>query len=230
MTEPITSPPAVHATELAKLTELKAHEQNYREHPADQRAHLIQSIREHGFYRNVIVANEGTILAGHGVVEAARHAGLTEIPVVRLKLGPDDPKALKILAGDNEIAHLAMIDDRALSSLLKDIRDTDDLLGTGYDDSMLTNLLYVTRSRNEIASRDDAAEWVGMPEYEMDPEKIQAIINFDTAEERDEFMTNAGFGRVHKHLGVVSAKWPPRPYEDRVSMRFTDDPERLDAA
>ena len=47
--------------------QLKPHPRNYRDHPQDQIDHLIQSIRENGFYRNVVVANDNTILAGHGV-------------------------------------------------------------------------------------------------------------------------------------------------------------------
>jgi ParB-like chromosome segregation protein Spo0J len=54
------------ATEQASLTDLKPHPRNYRTHSDDQLKHLIQSIKEHGFYRNVVVIKDGTILAGHG--------------------------------------------------------------------------------------------------------------------------------------------------------------------
>lgn len=107
--------PKVHAPETVPLDGLAAHPRNYRRHPDDQLAHLERSIREHGFYRNVIVAKDGTILAGHGVVEAASRAGIREIPVVRLPIAPESPQALRILTGDNELMRLAEVDDRLLT-------------------------------------------------------------------------------------------------------------------
>jgi hypothetical protein len=55
-------------TELIAIKELKPHPRNYRSHPEDQLVHLVNSIKQHGFYRNVVVAKDNTILAGHGVV------------------------------------------------------------------------------------------------------------------------------------------------------------------
>lgn len=135
--------PTVYPSEIVALDSLKAHPGNYRAHPPDQREHLLSSIRQHGFYRNVVVARDGTILAGHGVVEAARDAGLAEIPVVRLDLDPDSPDALKVLTGDNEIARLALVDDRQLAELLRSVRATsaEGLLGTGFTDEALEDEL-----------------------------------------------------------------------------------------
>lgn len=45
---------------------LKPHPRNYRGHPDDQLAHIERSIRDNGVYRNVLVARDYTILAGHG--------------------------------------------------------------------------------------------------------------------------------------------------------------------
>ena len=39
-------------------------------------------------YRNVVVANDGTLVAGHGVVQAARELGQTT-PWQALPYGPD---------------------------------------------------------------------------------------------------------------------------------------------
>lgn len=135
--------PLVHDVELVALDTLKPHPRNYRRHPPEQLAHLRQSLREHGVYRNVVVAVDSTILAGHGVVEAALEEQLDAIAVVRLPILPDDPKALKLVAADNELPRLALDDDRALAQLLEEIRDDDDvgLYGTGYEDEDLAQLL-----------------------------------------------------------------------------------------
>ena len=82
-----------------------------------------------------MVAEDSTILAGHGVVIAAKKMGLKTVPIIRLKVAADDPRALKVLAGDNEIGHLGEVNDRALTDLLKDLQSAENgLLGTGYDD------------------------------------------------------------------------------------------------
>ena len=150
------------------VSELKPHPKNYRAHPDDQLEHIIQSIKDNGHYRNVVVAQDNIILAGHGVVKASSKMGLESIPVVQLDVPHDDPKAIKVLTGDNEIAHLGLVDDRLLTELLKEVKDYDmnGLLGTGYDDAMLASLVMVTRPKSEIEDFDAAAEWVGMPEHQ----------------------------------------------------------------
>lgn len=171
----------LHASETVRVDALRPHRRNYRRHPAEERAHLVQSIRDHGVYRNVVVARDGTILAGHGVVEAAAEVGLDEIPVVRLDLDADDPRALKVLTGDNEIARLADSDDRVLAELLAEI-GVDDWLGTGFDDGAYAAL--IARFAEEP---DDA--WAGMPEFEAaDVESaFRATIHFRTVEDAAAF-------------------------------------------
>lgn len=216
--------PMIHKTELVEIADLKPHERNYRGHPADQLTHITQSIREHGFYRNVVVANDGTILAGHGVVDAATAEGITTIPVVRLDIGPNDPKALKVLTGDNELTRLAEIDDRLLSELLREIKDTDldGLLGTGYDEQMLANLVFVTRPASEIGDFNEAAAWVGLPAYEEASTIPKVVVNFDNTEDRDAFLKRLKVKRQRGMGLVISIWWPDRPREDPVSLRFDD--------
>lgn len=205
--------------ETVAIDDLRPHPRNYRTHPEDQVEHLIESIREHGLYRNIVVAKDDTILAGHGVVEAVRKMGMEQVPVVRLDLSPDEPRALKVLAGDNEIEHLVEQDDRALSELLKEIYETDvdGLLGTGYDEMMLANLAFVTRPMDEIMDFDAAAHWVGMPEYEPQPELLKIIVNFQDEESRAEFGRKLGYKLTDK---TKSISWPLRRRDDLSSLAF----------
>lgn len=204
-------------TELVQIAALRSHPRNYQKHPDDQLDHLIESIKSNGVYRNVVVARDNTILAGHGVVAAATKMGMREIPIVRLDLDPEDPRALKVLAGDNEVRHLAEIDDRALSDLLKEISESADLMGTGFDEKMLANLVYVTRPASEIASFDEAQQWVGMPEFERSPRANHVIVSFKTKEDRDDFARRLGVELGEK---TKSIWWPPRDREDPSSLRF----------
>lgn len=213
--------------EQVVLSALKPHPQNYRIHPADQITHLVQSIREHGFYRNVVIAEDNTILAGHGIVLACQSMNLPSIPVIRLAIAPDSVQALKVLAGDNEIEHLAEQDDRLLTELLKSIMQEggdSGLLGTGYDEQMLANLLYVTRPESEIETMDEASHWVGMPDYQpiMPPPKL--IIAFETEDERQNFLKWLDQQQptiiMGKNRDTWSMWWPPREKEDLKALKW----------
>jgi ParB-like chromosome segregation protein Spo0J len=120
-----------HVAEMVDIDRLRPHPQNYRVHPEAQREQIKESLRANGTYRNVVAARDWTVLAGHGVIEAARELGLAQVPVVRLPVGPDSKAALKILAGDNELARLAEVDDAQLLAILRRIGEAD-LLGSGF--------------------------------------------------------------------------------------------------
>jgi|TARA_R110002020_G_scaffold21850_7_gene74063 hypothetical protein len=218
-------------TEFVTIDELKPHPRNYVNHPPDQIEHLAESIRANGIYRNVVIANDGTILAGHGVVEAARKIEFNVIPVIRLTIDPEDVRALKLLASDNEISHLGEMNDRALTELLKEVKDThpNGLLGTGYDDRMLASLLMVTRPKDEINDFEAAAEWVGMPEFVGEQEAHKSycmMVYFDTPEDRRDLIKEITKldpefkAEPSDTKTAFSVWWPPRPNHDVNSVRF----------
>ena len=97
--------------ETVDINDLKEHPKNYKKHPDDQLKHIISSIEEHGFYRNIVIAKDNTILAGHGVYQACKKINKKELPVIRLDIEHDSPQALKVLPSDNEIQNVADVDD-----------------------------------------------------------------------------------------------------------------------
>lgn len=215
-----------HRVESVALADLKPHPRNYRNHPQDQLAHLAQSIREFGVYRNIVVARDLTILAGHGVAQAAKLAGVEQVPVVRLDMDPLEPLALKVVTADNEVGHLAEVDDRLLSELLKEVREGASLLGTGYDDAMLANLVFVTRPESEIADLNEAAEWVGMPDFGTAGEvPIKVVVAFQSEEDRDTFVKQAGLTIDKKAGKTWSTRWPYTPRLDVRNLRYEPKPE-----
>lgn len=220
--------PIVHPVEMVPLASLTPHPRNYRGHPPEQLVHLVQSFRDNGQYKNIVTARDLTILGGHGVAIAAEQAGLTDVSVVRLPIDADSPAALKIVAGDNETPLLADDDDRALSQMLKDILDSDvtaGLLGTGYDEQMLANLLFVTRPASEIATRDEAAQWVGLPGYDNIDPAHKLVISFESEAERDQFVADKDLTVSYKKPGsrTWSTWWPPKERDDQGSVAFTAD-------
>lgn len=210
-------------TEMVAISLLKNHSKNYRIHPDDQIDHLMQSIKEFGFYRRIVIANDNTILAGHGVSQAAKKMGIEFVPVVRIDIDPHSPKALKLLAGDNEIQHLVETDDRALTELLKNIKDTDvdGLLGTGYNDQQLAALLLHTRPESEIKNMSEAAAWANMPGYEQGEDPFKIIILFRNDTDRDTYTGHSDLEIHHsKSLKVWSTWWPSKQKEDVSSVKF----------
>jgi hypothetical protein len=211
-------------TELVDITTLKQHPENYREHPQAQLDHIVASLKAHGFVKNVVIAKDGTILAGHGVVLAARQMRLSEVPVVRLPVSPDSAVARKVLVGDNEMSKLGDIDDRALTELLKSIRDDEaGLEGTGFDDRMLAALVMTSRAAGEIKGIDEAAEWAGMPRFEQTPTFFGVSILCESEKARDELLKKIGAKKMKSYKsGVVSLHWPLRDsvHDDPASLRY----------
>jgi hypothetical protein len=206
--------------EIVSTDELHPHPRNYRAHPEEQLEHLKQSIREHGVYRSVVVANDLTILAGHGVYQAACELGIEQLPVTRLPYGPDDPKAIKVLVADNEVAHLADVDDRLLSELLEGLIETDDLLGTGFDEMMLSALQFVTGVGGEHSNED---QWRGLPDVPAEEDRISLIVHFDSEKERETFCQTLDLKSIRQLSGRPSTWWPPREKRDWSPVVFDND-------
>ena len=99
----------------APIATLRPNPRNPRTHSRKQIRLLAANIRKLGFTNPVVVDGDRMILAGHGRVEAARLAGLTEVPIIRLDhLTPAQRRAY--LIGDNRIAEQAGW-DRALLAI-----------------------------------------------------------------------------------------------------------------
>jgi len=200
------------------INKLKEHPQNYQEHQEDQLKHIKKSLTDFGFYKNVVISNDNFILAGHGVVKAAKDLDLNKIPIYKIKYNFDDPKAMKLLIGDNEMSNLSMKDDRLLSDLLKGVKnDLNGLLGTGYDEMMLANLVYITRDNSEINDFDAAMEWMGMPEYQEGEYRNKITINFRNIKDHLNFQKEIG---LDGEGTITSTWWPKKDKENPSSMRF----------
>lgn len=209
--------------EEVPLSELTPHPRNYRSHPDDQLEHIVQSIKTHGFYRNVVVARDNVILAGHGVVQAARKLRKKTVPIIRIDIASDDPRALKLLAGDNEIGNLADDDDRKLTEMLKELMDTIGLEGSGFNAEQLAALALVTRPSSEFASANEAALWAGLPEFEEGGIPIRLVIGFKTEADRARFVEQFKV-RIDKSAikgQTWSTRWPWTDREKTASVKFS---------
>lgn len=214
--------PLAYDVEVVAIGDLRPHPRNYKKHPEAQLEHIAESLRAHDFYKNVVVARDGTILAGHGVVEAAKKIGRTHVPVRRLGVGPDDPTALKVIAADNELGRFAESDDRALTEMLRSIAEEapGGLFGTGYDEQMLAALVMVTRPESEIRNFDAATEWIGMPEFEP-VTKRQFILTVQCLSEkaREEAAAKLGLTNPRKmQQDKIWTGWYPEAEAERNDL------------
>jgi len=91
----------------------------------------------HGQQKPVVITPDGTILAGHGLVEAAQAEGWTEIACHIY----DGPYPEAFLAIDNRASDLAEDDEDALATLLRDLEAQDQLLAAGWENDDLSELL-----------------------------------------------------------------------------------------
>lgn len=118
-----------------KITELKPYPKNARTHSPKQIHQIAKSIKTFGFTNPVLIDKDNCILAGHGRVEAAKMAGLTEVPVVQIShLTPAQKKAY--IVADNRLAELAGWDKDLLRVELEELQAIDcdfDLTVTGFD-------------------------------------------------------------------------------------------------
>lgn len=206
--------------EIVPLDSLQPHPNNYRSHPPQQLDHLRQSLRQHGIYRPIVIAQDSTILAGHGVALAARLEAIERVPVVRLPISPYSPQALKLLAGDNETARLGIIDDKALAQIILQIQAEDEygLMGTGFDDRTLSHLLATSGIQGIETQNDPNAEWVNMPEFHQE-EVFGAYktikVHFATEEDYRAFarLVNQDLQPKSTHI------WYPKKRQDNLKAR-----------
>lgn len=215
-------------TTLVDINILQEHPQNYKQHPEDQLYHIIESIKEHGIYRNIIVSKDNYILAGHGVVRACKKMDKKEIPVIYIDIPHTDSKALKILVGDNEIANLGIRDNKSLAEILQQIKSDglNGLLGTGYDNNMLLALAMVSRPTSEIADINETKEWIGMPDYESGDNVIKATVIFNSIEERTKFINRLEIKNARGVDKKTCSFWyPDRENSDPSSLIIEDGDE-----
>jgi DNA modification methylase len=116
---------------------------NARTHSKKQIRQLADSIRAFGFTNPVLIDDGGTILAGHGRVEAAKLLGMTSIPCVRLSNMTPAQKRAYVLA-DNRLALNAGWDEELLTIELQELLACDlefDIEITGFSIAEIDGLV-----------------------------------------------------------------------------------------
>ncbi|MFN6998581.1 MAG: site-specific DNA-methyltransferase [Elioraea tepidiphila] len=111
---------------LRPVAELRAHPGNARVHSAAQIEQIKASMLAFGFTNPLLVDEHGTLIAGHGRLEAALALGIARVPVIVLKhLSAAQKEALRL--ADNRIAENATWDQALLREALAAVQAAPDL-------------------------------------------------------------------------------------------------------
>jgi ParB-like nuclease domain len=99
---------------------------NARTHSRSQIRKLRDSIQAFGFVNPILINTGGTIVAGHGRVQAAKLLSMTEVPTICLEnLTPDQIRAYVI--ADNRLAEDAGWDEQILKIELQHLISLPDI-------------------------------------------------------------------------------------------------------
>ena len=138
--------------EYRALDRLVPYARNARTHSEAQLAEIAGSIREFGFVNPVLIAEDGTIIAGHGRVLAARQLGMDAVPSIRLT-GLSDSQRRALVLADNRIALNAGWDEALLALELSDLKEAGFELGImGFEDGELDRLLAGAEAEDETST------------------------------------------------------------------------------
>lgn len=122
---------------------------------------IEQSIQRNGFGRSILLANDGTVIAGNATMDAAASAGLDDVIVVET----DGTKVVAVkrtdvAPGSNEFHNLALADNRAAelaswdADVLAGLQDELDLSPFFRDDE-LADVLSQVEAPEDFASFDE---------------------------------------------------------------------------
>lgn len=134
-------PKKVHETAIWAIDKIKPYERNPRKHPKKQIEELRASFREYGQVWPVLVRSDGTLIAGHGRLEAAKAEGFAEIRVI-VADGWSDAQCRAFGILDNQVALNSEWDEDLLSDELASMKGIGiDVGALGFDLTSLNALL-----------------------------------------------------------------------------------------
>jgi DNA modification methylase len=127
--------------ERRAVASLVPYARNARTHSPDQVDQIAASIREFGWTIPVLVDEEGTLIAGHGRVMAAKKLGISEVPVMVAEGWSEAQRKAYVLA-DNKLALNAGWDNELLRVELEGLKELDfDISLTGFSGDELVSIL-----------------------------------------------------------------------------------------
>ena len=153
------------AVQVWSIDRLLPYIRNARTHSEEQIGQVAASIREFGWTNPILVSSDGTVIAGHARLAAARKLGITEVPVIVLGHLSETRRRALVLA-DNRLALNAGWDEEMLRVELESLKEEDFNLDlVGFTNEELDDLL-----------RDPEQEHEGLTDEDAVPEAAQNVV------------------------------------------------------
>lgn len=144
--------PAQHV-EMRSIDTLIAYARNARKHSERQVAKIAASIREFGWTIPVLIAEDSTLIAGHGRILAAKKLGITEIPVM-IATGWTETQRKAYVIADNQLTLAGEWDEELLKIELIDLKASGfNLELTGFEAKELCG--YISSDKEEKEFDED---------------------------------------------------------------------------
>lgn len=188
MTAPDTSVhaswPALHI-ELVPVDKLIPYIRNPRQHSPEQIAQLAASMREFGWVNPVLRDEDGTILAGHGRIMAARTLDWPQAPVMTARGWSESKKRAYVIA-DNKLALNASWDINLLNTEIEALAEDEfDLNLLGFSEEDLSRLADdLMGERFSSGTNQDANDTSASPRSTSNPDTVALTIPM-TVSQRD---------------------------------------------
>lgn len=135
--------------EKRKLADLSHPDKNARMHPDKQIAELKRSLGKYGQTRNLVIDENGVILAGNGLYIAMTEMGWAEASCL-VKTGLSENEKKKLMLSDNRIFDLGVNDMSVFDSIIAELGD--DLDVPGYDDELLQTIIASSSDVDDLMS------------------------------------------------------------------------------
>ena len=127
---------------MRPVSDLRPYARNARTHSHEQIEQLAASIREFGFTNPVLATADGMIVAGHGRIEAAKLAGVSEVPTLVVGANWTPAQLRAYVLADNQLALNAGWDNDILKQELSDLSAEDFHIPViGFDRDLVSALL-----------------------------------------------------------------------------------------
>ncbi len=136
---------------------------NPRTHSPAQVAQVARSIQEFGWTNPILVGADSDIIAGHARLMAARHLGMSEVPVILLEHLSEAQRRALVIA-DNQLALNSGWDEELLRIELAILQEEQyDLNIIGFDDNELARLLAEQDAAEGLTDEDAVPELAETP-------------------------------------------------------------------
>lgn len=153
--------------EIVKLSDLRPNPGNPNQHNSKQIEKLGNIIRAAGWRNTITVSRRsGMIVKGHGRLQAALWAVLTEAPVEYQEYESDAEEWADLIA-DNRLAELSTLDTGALVDMVSEIDGVAPVELTGYTPDDIEAIIAAMAGEGD--AEDDGADAVGVPEGDYEP-------------------------------------------------------------